>query len=113
MSAPALQWQRLGQFAPLALMGHLDGAAGALAQLVGGVVETKQGGGQVLRAEVVDHLELGLACRFHLGRCNDPAERVALLAQIARQLAVEVLSGYADVLVVKIDAQVDLILIII
>ena len=101
------------QLHPLAILGHLDGAARTLAQGVDGVVVAGEGGREVLAAEVVDELQFGLAVALDGAVGDDPAEGVVALAEESGQLAVELLAGDGDVLVVEVDAQVYLILIII
>ena len=94
-------------------MWHFDGAASTLLQDVSGVILSFQGSGQVLAAEVVDELHEGLLFAFDLARRDDPAERSSLLAQIAWQFSVKLLARDSDVLVVEVNAHIDLIFFII
>ena len=75
--------QDFWQLLPFPLQGHLDGVAFALTEDVGGVVLTDECGIEILAAEVVDELQLGLAFILDLARRDEPAEGVALLAQKA------------------------------
>ena len=108
-----LERQGLGQFLPLALGGYLDGVACALAQDVDRVVLAREGGREVFAAKVVDELQRGFVVVFHLTGGDDPAEGVVFLAQKAGEVAVEFLSGDDDVLIVEINAQVDVVFVII
>ena len=94
-------------------MRHFEGASRALTQDVGRIVNAGQRSLQVFRTEVVDELQLRLLVALQLARRDDPAERVQLLAQKARQIAVELLSRDDDILIVQIDAHIYLILTII
>ena len=82
-----------------------------MAKDIDGVVLLGKGGCQVLRAVIVDEGYSGGLSRY-LCRGDDPAEGVVVLAKIARQLSVELLSGHVDVLIVEIDAQVDFVFLI-
>ena len=73
-----------------------------MAKLVGGVVELREAGGEVLAAVVVDEGYFGGLVVLELGGGDDPAEGVALLAKVSGQLAVELLTGHGDVLIVEI-----------
>ena len=102
-----------GKLLPFSLVGHLDGVASPLAKHVNRVVLARECGRQVFAAKVVDELQGGLMVILDFARRNHPAERVVLLAQIAGQRSVELLPRNGDVLLVEIDAQIDIIFIII
>lgn len=103
--------ERLGQFLPLAVLGNLQRGPSLLFEGEDGVVLLGEGGCQVFGAIVVDQLQAG-PLAADLCRGDDPAEAVVLLAQIARELTVKLLSGHLDILLVEIDAQIHFILLI-
>ena len=108
----AFEFENLGEFLPLAVLGHFEGGAFLLFQDIGGIVLHGEGGGEVLRAVIIDQVEAGRIVVLYLGRGDDPAEGVVLLAEIARQHAIQLLSWHLDILIVEIDVQIDIILII-
>ena len=107
------EFQRLGEFLPLAVLGHLEGGATFLLEDIGGVVLQGEGGGEVFGAVIVDEGEGGRLVVLDLCRGDDPAEGVVFLAEIAWQRAVEFLSRHFYILVVEVDLEEDLIFIII
>ena len=78
-------------------------------ELVEGVVLDGERGGEVFTAVVVDQGDMG-GVAFHLGRGDEPAERVVGLTEVAGERPVEVLSGHGDALVVEIDTQKNIVL---
>jgi len=108
----AFQLDERRQLLPPSVARYLQRAAVQVLQLVDGVVLLGELGFEVLAAVVVDERHYGCVVVLQLGRGDDPAEGVALLAQISRQFAVEFLSGYCDVLLVEIDLQKYLVLFI-
>jgi hypothetical protein len=74
---------------------------------------TEQGSLEVLAAIVVDERYFSLVDFLDFAGGNDPTERVVEFAQESGQFAVEGLPGHLDVLIVEIDAQVNIVLIII
>ena len=104
-----LKLDDVGQFLPLSVLGHFEGAALKVFQFVGGVVELREAGGEILAAIVVDEGYFGGLVVLELGGGDDPAEGVALLAEIAWQRAVQLLSWYVDVLLVEIYLHEDLV----
>ena len=102
--------QRLGQFLPLAFVGHFDGAARFLTEHVGVIIFSGERRRQVLTAEIVDELQLCLVVTFDLCLHDDPAERVVHLPKVSGQFAIEFLSWHLNILIIKINAQVDIIL---
>jgi hypothetical protein len=84
-----------------------------LTEQIDGVVLSCKGGCEVFAAKIVDELERSLMVTLYLTRGNDPAEGVIDLAEISRKGAVKLLSRNANILVVEINAQIDVIFIII
>ena len=108
----AFEFEGLGEFLPLAVLGYLEGGAFLLLKNIGGVVLLGEGGSEVFGAVVVDEGE-GCRLAFDFGSGDDPAEGVVFLTQVARQRTIEFLSWYLYILVVEVDLQIDLIFIII
>ena len=108
----AFEFEGLGEFLPLAVLGYLEGGAFLLLKNIGGVVLLGEGGGEVFGAVVVDEGE-GSRLPLDFSSSDDPAEGVVLLAEIAWERAVEFLSRHLYILVVEVDLQINLIFIII
>ena len=98
---------------PFTVLRHLEGRAAFLFENVNGVILTGVGSGEVLRTVIVDQVERSRFAVFYLGRGDYPAIGLVLLTEIAGQRAIELLTWHFDVFVVEVDAQVDIILIII
>lgn len=105
----SLEFYQVGYLLPLTVLGHFEGTAVKVPEFVCGVVELCETGGEVFAAVVVDKRYFGSAVVFQLSRGDDPAEGVALLAEIAWQRAVQLLSWYVDVLLVEIYLHEDLV----
>lgn len=100
----------LGQFLPLAVVGHLQRAAFNLLQHIDRVALCLQRGCQVFATIVVDQLKGGrLTAIVDFCRGDQPAEGVVLFPQVTGQFAVEILSGDGDVLSIEIDSEIYLI----
>jgi hypothetical protein len=84
-----------------------------LTEQIDGIVLSCKGGCEVFAAKIVDELERSLMVTLYLTRGDDPAEGVIDLAEISGKVTVKLLSRDANVLVVEINAQIDVIFIII
>lgn len=63
-----------------------------------------EGGGEILAAVIVDHLQRGLVA-LYLGIGDDPGKRVETLTEIAGHLAKQILPGNGNILLVKINTH--------
>ena len=109
---PFCEDQRFGQLLPFPVFGNFQRTATCLFQQVGGVTLQGEGSGEIFAAKIVDHRHDNLSASFFLDRCDRPAERIVFLSEIARKFTIDLLSGDDDILVLKIDSQINVVFLI-